>query len=293
LAHLWLDASGALTRWGSVTLVPTALLLYYGWKQRRIRRPFFSPLAMAGLALGYLALPTMLSNWWYLNCRLVPFLWAGAVVRLPERLPKPVVAGLAVCAVWFSAALGVDYVRLDRDRSAFAAGTESVPMQATLLPLIFKHSETSDFTASLTHAWADYVVARNTSAPLVFAVERSYPITYRDFPPAALIPPALDRMAEKHGTPAQVCKTFRPARLQVDAECMEEWRRQWSAFWKEAEPRFSHLLTWAIPPEARAMIPAGYRRVFAANQLEIYQRAVAASLHTGAELEPAQIGGWR
>jgi hypothetical protein len=275
VAHVWLDASGALTRWGGVTLVPAVLLVYYAWKQRRFLRPLFSPLAMAALALAYLALPTMVSNWWYLNCRLVPFLWAGAIIRLPARLPKSVVAVLAASALWFSVALGVDYVRLDRDRAAFDAGIVAVPAQATLLPLLFKHSKTSDFIASLTHAWADYVLARNTSAPLVFAVERSYPITYRSLPPAALIPPALDRFAEKHGTPAQVCRLLRPDRPQVDAECTAEWRRQWSEFWREAEPRFNHVLTWAMPAEARAMIPTSYRRVFAENELAIYERLPA------------------
>jgi len=274
LAHVWLDASGALTRWGSVTVLPAALLAYYGWKQRRQwgARPLFSPLAVAGLAAAYVALPTMLSNWWYFNCRLVPFLWVAVIARLPERIPRLASTTLVLCALWFSAALGVDYLRLDRDRAAFAAGTNAVPMQATLLPLLFKHGKTSDFTASLTHAWADYVIARNTSAPLVFAVERSYPITYREFPPAALIPPALDEWAEKHGTPAQVCKRIRPDRPEVDKECLDEWRREWATFWRQAEPRFSHLLTWAMPPEARPIIPSSYHLVFAAGDLEIYQR---------------------
>jgi len=272
LAHVWLDASGALTRWGSVTVVPTVLLGYYGWRQRKALRPFFTPLAMAGLAAAYLVLPTMISNWWYLNCRLVPFLWAGAIVRLPERLPRRISIVLGACALWFSGALGVDYLRLERDRAAFAAGTHVVPMGATLLPLLFKHSATSDFTATLTHAWADYVIARNTSAPLVFAVERSYPITYRDFPPAALIPPALDRLAEKHGTPAQVCKLYRPARAQVDEECVAEWRRQWAEFWQQAEPRFGYVLTWAMPPEARPIMPASYRRILSRGLLDIYER---------------------
>jgi hypothetical protein len=278
LAHVWLDASGALTRWGSVTVVPAALLVYYGWKQRKTARPLFSPLAMAGLGAAYLALPTMISNWCYFNCRLVPFLWVAGIARLPVRVPKPVGAMLVLCSLWFSAALGVDYLRLDRDRAAFAAGTDAVPIQATLLPLLFKHSKTSDFTASLTHAWADYVIARNTSAPLVFAVERSYPITYREFPPAALIPPALDEWAEKHGTPAQACKVFRPARPQVDRECTDQWRSEWASFWQQAEPRFSHLLTWAMPPEARPIIPGSYQRIFAAGELEIYQRATTKSV---------------
>jgi hypothetical protein len=235
-----------------------------------VERPFLSRAAMAVLAVAYLGLPTMLSNWNYLNCRLVPFLWAGLVLRLPDRLPRPVAVVLAVCALSFSVVTGVDYLRLDRDRAEFTAGIDAVPARATLLPLLFQHARTSDFTASLTHAWGYYTVAKDTSAPLVFGVERSYPITYRDFPPRKLIPPALDEFAERFGTPAQVCKILRQD--PVDGACTAAWRERWSAFWREAEPRFSALLTWAIPPEARPMIPARYRRVFAAGQLEIYLR---------------------
>jgi hypothetical protein len=106
-------------------------------------------------------------------------------------------------------------------------------------------------------------------------VERSYPITYRRFPPALLIPPALDQFAEKRGTPAQVCKTSPATDPQGDPDCTKAWHEQWSDFWREAEPRFSHVLTWAIPPEARAIIPPNYRRTFAADDLEIYARQTA------------------
>jgi hypothetical protein len=275
IAHAWLDASGALTRWGSMTIVPALLLPYFAWKQRHIVRPFFSNLAMPILIGAYLCLPIMLSNWWYLNCRLVPFIWAGAALRVPATLPRWVAVALAACALSFSAVTGFDYVRLDRDRAAFTAGLDAVPERATLLPLLFKHRKTSDFTASLTHAWAYYVVAKNTSAPLVFAVERSYPITYRSFPSALLIPPALDQFAEKRGTPAQVCKNYPGTDRNGDPDCTRVWRDQWSDFWREAEPRFSHLLTWAIPPEARPLTPKSYRRAFAADELEIYARQPA------------------
>jgi len=274
--HLWLDASGALTRWGAMTIVPALLLPYFAWRQRSsasdrpIERPFLSTPAMAILAAAYLALPVMLSNWNYLNCRLVPFLWVGLAWRLPGTLPRPATVLLVACALAFSAVLGVDYVRLDRDRAEFTAGVNAVPEGATLLPLLFKQSKTSDFTASLTHAWGYYTMAKDTSAPLVFAVERSYPITYREFPPGKLIPPALDQFAERHGTPAQVCKILR--QIPVDAACTAAWRDLWSGFWQEAEPRFSHLLTWAIPAEARPMIPARYHRVFSKGDLEIYAR---------------------
>jgi hypothetical protein len=270
LEHLWLDVSGALTTWGGVTAVPALLLPVFAWRQRNVERPFFSKAALVCLGFAYVALPTMLSNWNYLNCRLVPFIWAGLLLRLPERLPRPVTAALAASALVFSAALGVDYARLDRDRAAFTAGIDAVPEHATLLPLMFKRSKTSTFTASLTHAWGYYTVAKDASGPLVFGVERTYPITYRDFPPGKLIPPALDRFAERNGTPADVCK--RLGSTPTDPACRAAWQDLWSGFWREAEPRFSHLLTWAMPTDARALIPPRYHRVFSAAELEIYAR---------------------
>jgi len=225
---------------------------------------------MVVLFIAYVGLPEMMSNWHYLNCRLVPFLWAGLSLRLPTTLPRRVTIILATCAVSFSVVTAVDYARLDRDRAMFTSGIDAVPQRATLLPLLFEHRKTSLFIASLTHDWGFYTVAKNTSAPLVFAVERSYPITYRDFPPRALIPPALDNFAESYGTPAKVCELLH--QTPRAAACTSIWRDLWGDFWREAEPRFTHVLTWAIPAELRPLIPRRYHRVFAAGELEIYAR---------------------
>lgn len=266
--HLWLDASGALTRWGSVTVVPLALLAYLAWRRRDVERPYFSRAALLALAIGYVAIPETFSNWSYFGCRLVPFLWAGLALRLPARLPRVVTGMLVACALAFSAITGADYVRLERDRVAFTAGMNAVPARATLLPLLFRKSETSDFTESLTHAWAYYLIEKDTSAPLAFAVERSYPITYREFPPRALIPPALESFAERSGTPAQICRAM--DRVAPDPICVDAWRAVWAAFWRDATPRFTHLLTWGMPQEARSLIPPAYRRAFEAGPLAIY-----------------------
>lgn len=282
LLHLWTDASGAFTRWGSMTLLPALLLPVFVWRQQRAERaravadgevtarPLLSWTAQAMLAAGYVGLPVMLSNWWHFNCRLVPFLWAGMLVRLPPRLPRPIAGALLVCALSFSVVTGIDYVRLDRDRREFTAAMDVLPPRATLLPLMFRQRKSSTFTSSLTHAWGFYTAQKDASAPLVFAVERSYPITYREFPPRALIPPALDRLAESMGTPAGVCK--RLGQFSLDAACYAAWRQVWSEFWLQAEPRFSHVVTWAMPAEARPLIPARYRRIFASGDLEAFAR---------------------
>jgi hypothetical protein len=144
-----------------------------------------------------------------------------------------------------------------------------------LLPLLFRKSETSDFTESLTHAWAYYVIEKNTSAPLVFAIERSYPITYRQFPPRALIPPALESFAERSGTPARICKAM--GQLPIDAACIGAWRVMWASFWREAAPRFTHVLAWGMTEEARALVPSAYRRVVEEGRLEIFAREPGAS----------------
>jgi hypothetical protein len=284
--HFWLDASGALTRWGAATAIPAIALPILAWRRRREPAPL-TGWATGALIIAYAGSPLMVSNWWYLNTRLVPFLWIALAVRVPPALPRPLVALLVAGALSFSVALGVDYVRLDRDRAELTAGIAAVPARATLLPLLFRHRRTSEFTASLTHAWGDYVLARQTSAPLVFAVERSYAITYRRFPPAALIPPALDRFAELHATPAQLCDDERPAATNL-ADCTAIWQLVWAQFWAEAEPRFSHVLTWAMPPEARAMMPASYRAAFAARDLVIWERRVAPAVSAGPATSAAQ-----
>src|SRR5438270_14012542 len=98
---------------------------------------------------------------------------------------------MAACALAYSAGLGVDYVRLDRDRAQFTAGIDAVPAGARLLPLSFATRVTSDNTWSLLHAWGYYVLAKDTSAPLLFADSRSYPITVRE-PAPHLVARAVD-----------------------------------------------------------------------------------------------------
>ncbi len=258
---------GALTRWGSMTVIPAILLPVLAWRGRSTPRRFLSNGAMAGLALGYVALPIMMSNWCYLNCRLVPFLWVGSALCLPDVLPRRLPTVLVACALSFSAMLGLDYLRLDRDRAEFTSGMSAVPRGAMVMPLLFKPHKTADFVASLAHSWAYYTVQKDAVVPLVFAVERSTPITWAKFPPSKIIEPTLDQFAEHYGTPSQVCEALgQPA---TDAFCTAAWHSLWDGFWNDVRPRFTHLLTWAMPPEAREMIPTAYRRTFVAGQLEI------------------------
>ena len=71
--------------------------------------------------------------------------------------------------------------------AAFTAGIDAVPRGARLMPLVFRAKGVSENSRSLLHAWGFYVVAKDTSAPLLFAHSRSFPVMYREAPPLSLI----------------------------------------------------------------------------------------------------------
>jgi hypothetical protein len=269
--NLWYDFFAGFTWLSAASLVPAVLLPIFAVRRWRESPPFFSPLASLAILLTYVELPFAASNWWYFNSRVIPFVWLAMLLRAPPRLPRAVTYLLAFCAASYSIAMAVDYVRLDRDRAAFTAGIAAVPDRARLLPLVFETKKTSELTSSLEHAWGFYVLAKNTSAPLVFAVERSYPITYRTFPPAQLIPPALDRFARNARSAEAVCAELLHEGV-TSMDCDAEWRARWSAFWSEAEPRFDHVLMWAAPSGVRALVPPRYAIAFESGDLVIFAR---------------------
>ena len=65
----------------------------------------------------------------------------------------------------------------------FTAGISVVPVGSRLLPLIFDQKGTSVNTRSMLHTWGYYVTEKQTSAPLLFAHSRSFPVMYREPPP--------------------------------------------------------------------------------------------------------------
>jgi hypothetical protein len=268
VTHLWRDASGALTRWGSMSVIPALLLPIFAWRGRHRPRRFFSNPVIVGLVIAYCTLPLTTTAWRCVNCRLVPFLWVGVALCVPARLPRRLPAVLIACAVSFSAVLGLDYLRLDADRAEFTAGLNAVPRGAKLMPLVFEHEKTADFVASLANAAGYYTAEKDAVAPLASGAVMS------ELGPSSASPiavgPTFDRFAERYATSAGVCKALgQPA---VDAFCTAIWRDGWTAFWKAVQPRFTHLLTWGMPAETRKLIPLAYRLTFAAGDLEIYAR---------------------
>lgn len=269
--NLWAEWFWGYSNLSISSIVPCALLFLCavpGLRHARPRAAFFSPLALLMLALLFAFVPYKLTNWFHVNSRFIPFLWIGLLLYVPDRLPKLVVGALGLSAVLYSAGMGVDYVRLDRERLEFTAGMDAVPEGSRLLPLMFRHKGASVNTRNLLHMWGYYVTEKKTSAPILFAHSRSFPITYAEpLPPPRFNHLVLETFAVESGTPAAVCRSAN----RYDG-CDALFKETWTRFYDEATPRYDHLLLWDAPPEAAAMVPASYERTFARGRLAIYRR---------------------
>jgi hypothetical protein len=276
LYNLWAEWHWSFTWTTYCTLVPSAILLLIGLWRRHDDVPFFSPVACVVLVLFFAFTPYVATNWFHVNSRFIPFLWMAAFVRLPERFPvwpRATTALLVACAAIYSVGNGVDYFRLDRDRALFTAGIDVVPERAHLLPLIFKRKLTSENTRSLQHAWGFYVLEKRTSAPLLFAHSKSFPLTYREPPPVRFNHLVLEAFAPTMMKPDWMCGFELYGG--VPRDCEAEWRNRWADFWTEARPAYDHVLMWEAPPDVLAQVPPDYRVTFSRDRLTILERTPA------------------
>jgi hypothetical protein len=268
--NLWAEWLWGFTKLSISSFVVAVGLAIVAFKNRRERPTFFGPWAFLTMLVMYALLPYIATNWFHVNSRLIAYLWVFALLRVPERLDKRVLALLGVSAVLYSAGMGVDYVRLDRDRAAFTAGMSAVPKDAHLLPLLFNRQLTSENTRSLLHAWGYYVVEKETDAPLLFAHSSSFPVMYRQPPPTRFNHLVLESFAQSMKSPEWICNTMRAGGVVVD--CEKVWRDAWADFWSEALPRYDYVLLWEPTPAALALVPPAYKVTFHQDRLTILAR---------------------
>ena len=266
--NLWAEWFWGFTKLSITSIVPCLLLAYYGLSRRRESPTFFSPIAMVALALLFCLAPYRITNWYHVNSRLIPFIWVALLMRVPDQLPKRVMAVLGVAAALYSAGMGADFLRLDADRERFTAGISSVPEGAKLLPLVFRHKGQSDNTRSLLHAWGFYVTDRYTSAPLLFAHSRSFPVSYSTPPPVRFNDLVLENFAATMISSANFCESTRV----VTNDCRGEYRARWAEFWHDATPLYDHVLLWEPSEEALQLVPIDYGITFRQGGLVIMER---------------------
>ena len=178
---------------------------------------------------------------------------------------------LACAALAYSASLGVDFVRLDRDRREFVAGIPAVPEHAKLLPLVFDTKGASVNTRPLSHTWGYYVEAKRVAAPRLFATSRTFGVAYREPPDPQIEQVALEHFTGAMRDPDAYCRLLGDHGIH-SGDCVAGWRARWADFWKDVQPKFDWLLLWDTPAVTMTVIPPEYREVFAKGRLRIMHR---------------------
>jgi hypothetical protein len=196
--EIWAHYAWAFSKLEIVSLAST-LVLAIGlvWRRDRTTVPFFSQSAALVLAILALGAPSEAFDWFAVNSRFLPFLYAIAIVYAPVKIPRVALGSLAFAALLWSVGLALDYRRLDRDMKELASGTSVVPENADLLPLVFDPKGSSENTWALLDGWGAYVIAKHTSAPLLYAHSPSFPLGYRVAPPEDEQPFRLAREVER------------------------------------------------------------------------------------------------
>lgn len=266
--NLWAEWFWGFTKVSITSIVPAFLLLVFGLVRRRQSPTFFSPWAMLALFALYCCTPYRMTNWYHVNSRLIPFLWMGLLVRVPPDLPKRIIAVLGISAILYSAGMGYDFLRLDRDRQRFTAGIQAVPEGARMLPLIFQQKGASENTRSLLHAWGFYVTEKYTSAPLLFAHSRSFPVMHSTPPPIRFNQLVLENWAAMMKSTQNFCET----NTVVVDDCAVEYKKRWAEFWRDALPLYDHVLMWEATDEALSLVPPEYKVTYRQNGVIIFAR---------------------
>jgi hypothetical protein len=116
-----------------------------------------------------------------------------------------------------------------------------------------------------------YVVEKRTSAPLLFAHSRSFPLMYRVPPPPQLNHLVLEGFAPSMASPDFMCTSLREGGVVVE-DCPALWRSTWAGFWRQVAPEFDHVLLWAAPKDVLALVPPSYDVVVERGGLTILSR---------------------
>lgn len=269
--NMWAEWFYGFSKLSVSSIVPCVALAWIGIARRNESAPFFSPYAFLALGLLYGFSPYIVTNWFHVNSRLIPYLWIGLLLRVPDRLPRVLSAAIGLSAALYSAGMGADFVRLERDRREFIAGIPVVPEGARLLPLLFNHKGTSDNTRNVLHDWGYYVMAKHTAAPLLFAHSHSFPVIYTAPPLRRLNHLVLESFAVNARDPGAVCKRLFEGNVIVN-DCNEAFRSLWSGFWNDATPLYDYVLVWDGTPSGRGVIPPAYQLIFEQGRLAIYER---------------------
>ena len=293
--NFWDEYFHGFSNLSITTLLPSVLVGIYLWQRRREAIPFFNGWGLVALLCGYVFVPHTHARWAYLSARFIPFLLMAGFFRAPENLSRWMRHALVGAALLYSVGMGVDHIRIERDRREMTAAMDVVKPGAKLLPLIFDQRGAVTNTFPMMHAWGYYTLEKGASAPLLFASSRSFALQFKEDPPEVvrygLIPIPM-------ATSDIFCAGLRDLSLPL-ADCMANYVREWKRFWEGAAANFDHVLvyTWEkrlLPPrdgeskgdiresesthteqEFLTYVPDTFEQIFLSHRLAVFRRREA------------------
>jgi hypothetical protein len=271
LYNLWAHWMYGFTPLSASSIVAAVVLAAIAARRWRDGPPLLGAAPALAVLIAFVACPYVAFNWGYFSSRLVPFVWAVALARLPARVPRPLAVALAASAVLYFAGNGVDMLRLDAEQREFSAGVGAVPERAQVLFLNFSPRLTSRNTWSLATATGIYAVVKHTNAPNTWTNTASQPIMRRTPPARWEDPIVVRRFLDATRTREGYCALDASRGLDPTL-CERTWQDEWRAFWEAAAPEYTHVLMWDPTPDAIAQLPAAYAPVFHAGRLWIWGR---------------------
>jgi hypothetical protein len=272
---LWAHWFLGLSFLSAAGLVNALLLTFFALRAARTPVPMFSVWALAVLAGFYFFLPIQIPGVGYLCERALPFLWAWALVRVPERLPRWMSRLLLASSTAWSLGLAADLFRGGADLDDFIAAAPQVPAGARLLALNFESRGSATNTWCLVHASGMYTVLSGSHPLDLWADSTSMPIMRRR-PPATFVEDPV-RIREFQGVvydPHRYCEALEQTGFS-DVDCAARWDDAWREFWAEAAPRYDYVLLWGAPSEVSGTVPFEFVPRMSRGMLQLYARPEA------------------
>ena len=174
-----------------------------------------------------------------------------------------------------------DFRGLGHALDDFSSGIPFVRRGSRVYPVIFDPRSPSILVKPFLHAWGYYGLARDVVTPYAFAWHATrFPYRYRELPVHS-VDSAFPSDAEDEPyalLEGRLCASVR--RFSSSLSC-DEVRARAEARILALGTSYDYLLTWAAPPDFRALVAArGYRLLHAQGLLALYEPPVAGARMT-------------
>jgi hypothetical protein len=254
---LWAHWQLGMSPLSAAGIVTATVLAFFALRASRAPVPLFSPWAAAALFALYGFLPHMLPGFGYVDERVLPLLWAWALVRVPARVPVWLGGVLAASSALWAAGTAADLFRAEHDLEAFTSAAPDVPEGARLLTLNFASRVSTTNTWSLLHASGMYTVLRGAHPQDLWADSPTMALRHAE-PPALIEDPVRIRdLLAAARTPEAYCASLVHAGL-PDYGCESRYRSMWRGVWEEIEGRYDDVVLWGAPPDFLETVPPSF-----------------------------------